>query len=200
MDPFIAQIIMFGGNFAPRGWAFCNGQLMAISSNDALFSLIGTTYGGDGRSTFALPDLRGRAPIHAGTGPGLTTRRLGARSGTETVTLTQNQMPQHTHSASATNQAVSQLKLSSETGDSQSPIANGSIGAVGAPPKSSNSALIFNDDDEPNVIQNGMSIQTNVNTQVTLYNSGGSQWHNNMQPYLAVNYIIALYGTYPSRS
>lgn len=200
MDPFIAQIIMFGGNFAPRGWAFCNGQLMAISSNNALFSLIGTTYGGDGRSTFALPDLRGRAPIHAGTGPGLTTRPLGYRSGTETVTLTPNQMPQHTHLASATNQAVSQLKLSPETGTSQSPIANGSIGAVGAPPKSSNSALIFNDDDEPSVIQNGMSVQTNVNTQVTLYNSGGSQWHNNMQPYLAVNYIIALYGTYPSRS
>ncbi|TKB56627.1 phage tail protein [Ferrimonas aestuarii] len=200
MDPFIAQIIMFGGNFAPRGWAFCNGQLMAISSNNALFSLIGTTYGGDGRSTFALPDLRGRAPIHAGTGPGLTTRPLGYRSGTETVTLTPNQMPQHTHLASATNQAVSQLKLSPETGTSQSPIANGSIGAVGAPPKSSNSALIFNDDDEPSVIQNGMSVQTNVNTQVTLFNSGGSQWHNNMQPYLAVNYIIALYGTYPSRS
>ena len=200
MVPYIAQIIMFGGNFAPKGWAFCNGQLMAISSNNALFSLIGTTYGGDGRSTFALPDLRGRAPIHAGTGPGLTTRPLGYRSGTETVTLTLNQMPQHTHLASATNQAVSQLKLSSETGDSQSPIANGSIGAVGAPPKSSNSALIFNDDDEPNVIQNGMSVQTNVNTQVTLYNSGGSQWHNNMQPYLAVNYIIALYGAYPSRS
>lgn len=200
MDPFIAQIIMFGGNFAPRGWAFCNGQLMAISSNNALFSLIGTTYGGDGRSTFALPDLRGRAPIHAGTGPGLTTRPLGYRSGTETVTLTPNQMPQHTHLASATNQAVSQLKLSPKTGTSQSPIANGSIGAVGAPPKSSNSALIFNDDDEPSVIQNGMSVQTNVNTQVTLYNSGGSQWHNNMQPYLAVNYIIALYGTYPSRS
>lgn len=200
MDPFIAQIIMFGGNFAPRGWAFCNGQLMAISSNQALFSLIGTTYGGDGRSTFALPDLRGRAPIHAGSGPGLTTRRLGARSGTETVTLNQNQMPQHTHFTSVNNQVISHLKVSSEAGKSQTPIANGSIGAVGAPPKSSNSALIFNDDDQPDVAQNGMSVQTNVNTQVTLYNSGGSQWHNNMQPYLAVNYIIALYGTYPSRS
>lgn len=97
MDPFIGQIIMFGGNFPPRGWAFCDGQLLPISSHSALFSILGTTYGGDGRSTFALPDLRGRVPIHPGSGPGLQSRRLGEKSGQEQVTLTVNEMPSHTH-------------------------------------------------------------------------------------------------------
>ncbi|MEM8909888.1 MAG: tail fiber protein, partial [Bacteroidota bacterium] len=99
MEPFIGQIMMFGGNFAPRGWALCNGQLMPISQNQALFSLLGTTYGGDGRTTFALPDLRGRAAMHAGHGPGLTDRRLGQRSGTETNTMNTLQMPSHSHIA-----------------------------------------------------------------------------------------------------
>lgn len=97
-DPFIAQITMFGGNFAPRGWAFCDGQLLAISTNQALFSLLGTTYGGDGRTTFALPDLRGRFPMHAGSGPGLTSRPQGQKSGTESHTITVNQLPAHSHS------------------------------------------------------------------------------------------------------
>jgi microcystin-dependent protein len=97
IEPFIAEIIMFGGNFAPRGWAFCDGQLLPIAQNQALFSILGTTYGGDGRTTFALPDLRGRAAIHPGTGPGLSTRQLGERGGTETNTLTLPQLPTHTH-------------------------------------------------------------------------------------------------------
>lgn len=104
-DPFIGQIIMFAGNFAPRGWAFCDGQLLPIASNTALFSLLGTTYGGDGRTTFALPDLRSRAPMHPGHGSGLTPRTLGQRSGTETVTLTASQLPTHTHQMNAVNTA-----------------------------------------------------------------------------------------------
>ena len=98
MEPFIGMIVQFGGNFAPRGWALCDGQLLSINSNSALFSILGTTYGGDGRSTFGLPDLRGRVAMHAGTGPGLTPRNLGHKSGAENVTLTINQMPNHNHS------------------------------------------------------------------------------------------------------
>jgi len=100
-EPFIAEIGIFAGNFAPRGWAFCNGQILPISQNTALFSLVGTTYGGDGRTTFALPNLQGRAPMHPGTGPGLTTRRLGQSGGVETVTLSEAQMPSHTHTMQA---------------------------------------------------------------------------------------------------
>lgn len=103
MEPFIGQIIMFGGNFAPRGWALCDGQLLSIAQHSALFSILGTTYGGDGVSTFGLPDLRGRAAVHAGTGPGLTHRPLGQKSGAETVTLTTNQIPSHNHTLNARN-------------------------------------------------------------------------------------------------
>ena len=96
-EPFVGEVRMFAGNFAPRGWAFCDGQLLAVSQNDALFSLLGTIYGGDGRTTFGLPDMRGRVAIHAGSGPGLSPRRLGAKAGSEKETLTVNQMPSHTH-------------------------------------------------------------------------------------------------------
>lgn len=102
-EPFVGEIRMFAGNFAPRGWAFCDGQLLAVSSNDALFSLLGTIYGGDGRTTFGLPDLRGRIPIHMGTGPGLSNRRLGAKLGTEQETLTLSQLPSHNHLVKASN-------------------------------------------------------------------------------------------------
>ena len=105
MDPFIAEIIMFGGNFAPRGWAFCDGQLLPISSNSALFSILGTTYGGDGRTTFALPDLRGRVSMHPGNGPGLSSRRLGEKGGTEHNTLTTAQLPAHNHALAAKEEA-----------------------------------------------------------------------------------------------
>ncbi|HZD04287.1 MAG TPA: tail fiber protein, partial [Longimicrobiales bacterium] len=96
-EPFVGEIRMFAGNFAPRGWAFCDGQLLAVSQNDALFSLLGTIYGGDGRTTFGLPDCRGRIPLHAGSGPGLTPRALGSKGGAGKVTLTVNQLPSHTH-------------------------------------------------------------------------------------------------------
>ena len=111
-SPFIAEIIMFGGNFAPRSWAFCDGQLLPISQNTALFSLLGTIYGGDGRTTFALPDLRGRVPMHQGNGPGLTPRNLGSKGGEENVALNQQQMPSHTHAA------VVEVHCSSEDGES----------------------------------------------------------------------------------
>ena len=105
MEPFIGQVIAFGGNFAPRGWAFCDGQLLAISQNTALFSILGTIYGGDGRTTFALPDLRGRATVHPGNGPGLSSRRLGEKGGSETNTFTTNQLPSHNHVVSAKEEA-----------------------------------------------------------------------------------------------
>src|SRR5680860_143283 len=116
MDPFLAQIIMFGGNFAPRGWAFCEGQLLAISQYTAVFSLLGTTYGGDGRTTFGLPDFRGRVPMHHGTGPGLPTVRLGEKGGSPTTTLGLQNLPSHTHTVSP--------RCSSDAATSSSPAAS----------------------------------------------------------------------------
>lgn len=172
-EPFVAEIRIFAGNFAPRGWAFCDGQLLPISQNTALFSLIGTTYGGDGRSTMGLPNLQGRAPMHAGRGPGLSDRRLGQRGGVETVTLTEAQMPNHDH----TLQGVQRPATQDDPGPQFYPGV-----AVGATP-----------------YRNTVSNMVNMADQA-LVNSGGSQPHNNMQPYLTVNYIIALVGLYPSRS
>ncbi len=114
MEPFLGQIVMFAGNFAPRGWAFCDGQLLPISQNQALFSILGTTYGGDGRTTFALPDLRGRVPMHQGRGPGLSDRRLGQKGGQETVTLTTNQLPSHNHSLNISSNDHGQKPSSSQ--------------------------------------------------------------------------------------
>src|SRR6056297_254627 len=168
-EPFVAEIRIFAGNFAPRGWAFCNGQLIPVSQNTALFSLIGTTYGGDGRSTTALPDLQGRAPMHPGRGPGLTSRRLGQRGGTETVTLSEAQLPNHAHS----------MEVSVEDGERRDPGDSyfGRGNAIYADPSNAGS----------------MASQS-------LPNTGGSQAHINLQPYLAINFIIALVGLYPSRS
>lgn len=169
-EPFVGEIRMFAGNFAPRGWAFCDGQLLAVSQNDALFSLLGSIYGGDGRTTFGLPDLRGRIPIHAGHGPGLSERRLGAKLGTEKETLTVNQLPSHGHPLQASSELAQQaspegnLPARSLTFDlyrqatPTSPMASTSIGAV-----------------------------------------GGSRSHTNLMPYLCVHFIIALVGIYPSR-
>jgi len=173
-EPFTAEIRIFAGNFAPRGWAFCNGQLLPVAQNTALFSLIGTTYGGDGRSTTALPNLQGRAPMHPGRGPGLTARRLGQRGGVESVTLTEAQMPNHTHT----------LRASEEEGDRRSPAANRSLAeAVGGSPYQADSSSNLVDMDSR-----------------SLPDAGGSQAHNNMQPYLTMSFIIALVGLYPSRS
>lgn len=184
MDPFIAQIMMFAGNFAPRGWAFCDGQLLAISQNTALFSLLGTTYGGDGRTTFGLPDLRGRAPIHAGHGPGLSSRQLGQKTGTESNVLNQLQMPSHTHNATSTAEIA--LQVSSEIGEESSPV-NQYLAA------GSNIYV-----DSPTTNNNLAGAVATVSTIVAP--NGQSSPINNMQPILVMNYIIALQGIFPSRS
>jgi len=179
-DQYIGEIRMVGFNFAPRGWALCNGQLLPISSNTALFSLLGTTYGGDGRTTFALPDLRGRVPAHAGTGVGLSPRRLGERGGVERVLLNTQEIPSHNHFA------VGFARGSTSPGSTSSP--ENSVwaveAAVGAAPYTESA---------PNV-----NMQKN-SVQVTVGNTGGSQSHENMQPYEVVNFIIALQGVFPSR-
>jgi microcystin-dependent protein len=171
-EPFIAEIRIFAGNFAPRSWAFCNGQLLPIAQNTALFSLIGTTYGGDGRTTTALPNLKGRAPMHPGRGPGLTSRRLGQKGGAETITLTESQMPQHSHPLQAVTQPASTSYPSSSTALARS--VNGYSYKTGATADSS------------------------MNTGALLP-AGGGQAHNNIQPFLTTNFIIALAGLYPSR-
>ena len=186
MDPFIGQITIFGGNFAPRGWAFCQGQLLPISQNTALFSILGTTYGGDGRTTFALPDLRGRVPFQPGNGPGLSDYRLGEKGGSERHTLTNLEMPSHNHLASST----SKLKGQSAAGDDDA-LSNGVTLASG----STSGSEIYSSE-VPNTELNANSVTT---TTITA-NQGGNQAHNNMQPYLAINYIIALQGVFPSRS
>lgn len=175
MEPFIGQICLFGFNFAPRGWALCNGQLLPISQNAALFSLIGTTYGGDGRTTFALPDLRGRAPIHYGQGAGLTNRSMGEVSGTENVTLLITQIPAHNHILQANNSGGN-APLSPSTVISNPVDING---------------------DALNAFT-GSAANTSL-SPTAIGMSGGSQPHNNMQPYLVMNYCIALVGIFPSR-
>lgn len=169
-NQFVAEIRIFAGNYAPTGWALCDGQLLPISQNTALFSLLGTTYGGDGRSTFALPDLRGRVPIQPGQGPGLSNRELGESDGSETHTLGTLEMPAHTHN----------VMVSAANGSADSP-----IGAVMA----RNPAAIP---------QYGADADANLSAEAVA-NSGGSQPHPNIQPYLTVTYIIALQGIFPQR-
>ena len=171
-EPFVGEIRMFAGNFAPRSWAFCDGQLLAISQNDALFSLLGTIYGGDGRTTFGLPELRGRIPIHAGSGPGLSPRRLGVRSGTEKETITTNTLASHTHRMTANTQA----------GQEQSP--------VGAVPAQSSSDVYVDNPPAASLV----ALHSDAVTKL-----GGNLSHTNLQPFLCVNFIIALFGIYPSR-
>lgn len=172
MEPFLGMIAIFGFNFAPRGWALCNGQLLSIAQNTALYSLLGTTYGGDGISTFALPDLRGRVPLHAGQGPGLSNYILGELSGSQTVTLLNNNMPVHNHS----------LMAVSEAGDTSAPAGAflSNSGALDREYKTSGTPVSMN--------------ATAIGT------SGGSQPFSIMQPYLVLNYCIALEGIFPSRN
>jgi microcystin-dependent protein len=172
-EPFIGEIRMFGGNFPPRNWAFCDGQLLAISQNTALFSLFGTTYGGDGQTTFALPDLRGRIPLHRGHGPGLANRAIGERSGTETVTLTASQLPVHTHSVLA----------------SSDPASN-AIGPEGAVTGDAGARQIYAAPSSPPLAMDAGAVAS----------AGGGQPHDNMAPYLAIQFIVALFGIYPSQS
>lgn len=170
--PFLGVISMFGGNFAPRGYALCQGQLQSIAQNDALFALLGTTYGGDGQVTFALPDLRGRAPIHQGNLAGGSTYVIGQVLGTETVTLTASQMPAHNHT----------LGASSNPGSGAGP-----TGAVWAAYTAGQNYAA------------AASANTAMNTGA-LSVSGGNQPHENRQPYLGINFIIALEGVFPSRN
>ena len=170
-EPFVGEIRMFAGNFAPRGWALCDGQWLAISQNDALFSLLGTIYGGDGQATFALPDLRGRLPIHAGTGPGLSPRQLGSKGGTENVTLVANQLPAHTHA----------MMGSADRADARNPRRR-ILGTSAEPFYAAPSAA-------------PVSLH-----QSSIAASGGGQPHPNLMPYVCVNFIIALFGIYPSRN
>jgi len=172
-SPFIGQITLFAGNFAPRGWAFCNGQLLSISQNTALFSILGTTYGGDGRTTFGLPDLRGRVPIHPGQGPGLSNYILGQKAGAERVTLTQNQLPSHNHAVNAV----------AEGGNQASPAGN--LPAV----ESTGTSKDYSDAAATGQMNSGM-----------VGNTGGNEAFSVVQPYQCVNYIIALQGIYPSRN
>jgi microcystin-dependent protein len=170
-EPFLGEIKMFAGTFAPRGWAKCDGQLLAVSQYDALFSLFGTFYGGDGRTTFGLPDLRGRLPIHMGTGPGLSPRNIGSKGGAEAATLNSNQLPQHSHGP---------MRASADPGTEAQP-----EGRVLA--RSSQDIYVEEDPDET---LSSKSVQT----------VGGGQSHDNMHPFQAINYIVALFGIYPSRS
>jgi len=196
-EPLIAEIKMFGGNFAPRGWAFCDGQLLPISQNTALFSLLGTTYGGDGRTTFALPDLRGRAAIGPRHGPGLSSYQLGQRGGVEQVTLTINQMPSHNHLTSTTGGSSTTLLASSANATQAAPTANSSIAAPGTGNgRNFNSTLGFNTS-TPDIPLAGISSQAG---NTTILNNGGNLAHENRQPFLGINYIIALIGVFPSRS
>lgn len=166
--PFLGEIRMFGGGTAPQGWAFCNGQLMPVAQNQALFALLGTVYGGDGANNFALPDLRGRVPVSVGNG-----HTLGESAGTQAVTLGINQMPTHTHL----------LRASGANADSV--IAAGNLLAV------SQGNIYLNPDD----VVNPMFVPLNTQTVTTV---GGSQPHINMQPFITVNFIIALQGVFPS--
>ena len=182
-EPFLAEIRIFAGNFAPRGWAFCNGQLLPISQNTALFSLIGTTYGGDGRTTTALPDLQGRVPMHPGRGPGLTARRLGERLGIENVTLTQAEMGNHSHT----------LQGAEVSGTSTDPAGQFPAMFPGVSPGRGQPPVV------PNNYKSAPSSWVGMASEV-LEPNGGSQSHTNLQPYLALNFCIALVGLYPSRS
>jgi len=172
-EPFVGEIRMFAGNFAPRGWAFCDGQLLAVSQNDALFSLFGTIYGGDGRTTFGIPDMRGRIPLHLGDGPGLSPRREGAKGGSEKVTLTGNQMPSHTHTVRAGNDVANSATLA---------------GKVLAQLNVTDNDVFYTDPGKSAPLITG-----------TVANTGGSQSHTNLMPTLCVHFIVALFGIYPSR-
>ena len=181
MEPFLAEIKVFAGNFAPRGWALCEGQILPINQNQSLFSLLGTTYGGDGRTTFGLPDLRGRIAMHEGQGPGLSNHTLGSKFGTENETLTINQLPSHNHPATST----TEIAVNTSTGEEG--IGNGQHAT------SHLNAFSTTATDNKYLGSNSSSVSTVGNT-------GGNQSHTNVQPILAVNYIIALQGTYPSRN
>lgn len=172
-DPFVAEIRMFGGNFAPTGWALCNGQLLPISQNTALFSLLGTFYGGDGKSTFGLPNLQGSVPLGQGQGPGLSEYFIGQTGGAPNTTLLVSEMPAHTHN----------LRGNFNTAEVNDPSPARSFAR-------SNPGQLYQSDAASNLTQMAPQV-ANI--------SGGSLPHNNMQPYLAVTFIIAMQGVFPPR-
>lgn len=169
-DPYVGEVRLFAGNFAPLGWAFCQGQLVPISENETLFNLIGTTYGGDGQQTFGLPDLRGRVPVHQGQGLGLTPRQMGEMAGVESVALSTVQMPAHSHALRASTAAASVTTP-----------AGALLGATSV-----------------NSYDNASAGTPMAAAAIT--GAGGSQPHDNMAPTLALNYIISLFGIYPTQS
>lgn len=171
-NPFVAEIRIFPFNFAPKGWAFCDGQLLPISQNTALFSLLGTTYGGDGKSNFALPNMQGDAPMHPGQGPGLSLHDLGETGGSDTVTLLESEMPAHTHG----------LMASSTKGTKSLPSGNSLARTAGA---------------TPYIAPGGPEVTM---ADVSIAPAGGDQPHNNMQPYLTLNFCIAMQGVFPPRT
>lgn len=183
MDEYLSVIKIFGCNYAPDGWATCEGQLVSIAANTALFSLLGTTFGGDGRTTFALPDFRGRVPIGEGQGPGLQSYRLGQRGGVETAVLTAGQMPAHTHIATA----ASQLFAEAAPGSSQNPQGRMLAGGTN-----------FYAPEAPS--ENRQLSSQSVMTTVTNANTGGGQGIPLIQPYLCVTACICMQGVFPSRS
>lgn len=176
MQPYIGQIMLFAGSFAPNGWTFCNGQTLNIADHQALFNILGTTYGGDGSSTFALPDLRGRAPIHFGQGPGLTLRTLGESGGDESNTLSVQQMPSHNHGVSVSVNPKGFTGGGDETNPTDGYLSN-----------SVNDLYVEN----PNVNMGPSEVSVNQS------DVGGNQPVENMPPFVALNYCIALYGTMP---
>jgi microcystin-dependent protein len=173
-DPFVAEIRIFPFNFPPKGWAFCDGQILPLSQNTALFSLLGTTYGGDGKSNFALPNMQGNAPMHPGQGPGLSLHDLGEMGGSETVTLLESETPSHSH-----------LMMGfAAPGNRSTPIGNAISRVTGATP------YVAANPNPPLVTM----------ADVAITPAGGDQPHNNMQPYLTLNFCIALQGVYPPRT
>jgi len=177
MDPFVAEIRIFPFNFAPKGWAWCDGQILPLSQNTALFSLLGTTYGGDGKSNFALPDLQGMAPMHPGQGPGLSLHDLGETSGSDTVTLLESEIPAHAHSLMAVvNPATARL-----------PTPNLSLARSSGVSAYATSAV-------------ALDATVSQMADVTIAPAGGDQPHNNLMPYLTFYFNIALQGVYPPRT
>jgi len=189
-ESFLASMCVFAGNFAPRGYAFAQGQLLSISQNTALFSLLGTIYGGDGRTTFALPDTRGRVVIGAGSGPGLSSYKLGARGGVERVTLSTAQMPSHTHVATttATGSAIAHANAS---GNVDTP--SGNVWSRVARDNIYSSST-------PDVTMSAAAITMSISSSTTNANTGGGLSHENRMPYIAMNWIIVLQGIFPSRN
>jgi len=197
MEGYISEIRGWAPNWAPRNWALCNGQLLPISQNNALFALIGTIYGGDGRTTFALPDFRGRVMIGSGQGPGLQPYTIGSKAGQEGVTLNTLEIPSHTHAATFTGGTSSPVMASSANATQDKPTTGSSIAAPGTGNgRNFNNTLGFNTT-TPDVQLAGGGTSSGT---VTIGNTGQSQAHENRQPYLACHYIICLQGIFPSRS